>query len=217
MPRTKALAIACGAVALALPAAAVAHDGNPDFRSTVKAIGPGGAGLSAQIVNYDDSVELRAAKGRAVLIRGYDDEPFARITADGTVQVNEVSPAYFLNEERYGAPVPAKADAKAAPRWKTLDRTGRFQWHDHRTHWMAKKRPPQVNDEHKRTRIFNWKVPIAIDGRPAAITGSLFWQGKDDSGPPMAAIGGLAALLLAGGAFVLVVRRRRPDAEAEAW
>ena len=96
------------------------------------------------------------------MIEGYSDEPYARIEPDGTVSVNTDSEAYYINEERDGqVPVPDGADSKGEPRWKEVSKTGRFEWHDHRMHWMSKGDPEQVKDKSVRTKVFDWKVPVA--------------------------------------------------------
>ena len=66
---------------------------------------------------------------------------------------------------------PKKASAKATPEWKTLDNTGAFDWHDHRIHWMVKDRPGKVSDPDKRTKVFDWAVPVRVNGRPAQAPG----------------------------------------------
>jgi hypothetical protein len=76
-----------------------------------------------------------------------------------------------------------------------------------------------------RTKIFDWSVPVQIgDAKPVAITGTLWWRGKDAAGGmPIGAIGGLGALIVASLALVVIVRRRRargeraPAGSAEAW
>jgi hypothetical protein len=70
--------------------------------------------------------------------------------------------------------------------------------------------------------VFDWRVPIAVDGRPAAITGTLTWVGRQGGGFPIAAAIAFAAPALAGLGLVLLVRRRRRGApadapKAEAW
>ena len=45
--------------------------------------------------------------------------------------------------------MPADADEKATPRWEVVGSNGRYEWHDHRIHWMSKDTPPQVKDEDK--------------------------------------------------------------------
>lgn len=207
----------------ALPSVAHAHQGDPNFRSIAHGITPAVDGVRVEVVNYDDSLELTNRSGRTVVVEGYDGEPYARLLADGTVQVNRRSPAAFLNDERYGGtPVPASASATAAPRWETLDRTGRFAWHDHRMHWMGSGTPPAVTDEDVRTKIFDYRVPLRIDGRPAAVTGTLFWVGEPRGGMPVWAIVALLALAIGSVVLVLVVRRRRdadrvPGTGEEAW
>ena len=93
-----------------------------------------------------------------------------------------------------------------------VDSTGRYDWHDHRIHWMAQGTlPPQVKDEAQRTKIFDWKVPLAVGGRPAAITGDLTWVGEPGGGFPVAAGVALGVAVLAGGG---AARGRRAPARA---
>jgi hypothetical protein len=216
------LLLALTLIAAALPAAASAHAGNPNYRSEITSVDPEISGLGLQVVNYDDNLELRNDTGEDVLVRGYSDEPYARIAADGTVEVNQNSPAAYLNEERDGTtPVPDSADSDAAPDWKTLDTTGRFAWHDHRIHYMGEGLPPQVKDPDVPVTVFDWKVPLEVGGKPVEVAGTLRWVPLPGGGPPAAALVGLAAILLASLAIVVVVRRRRraggPRPVEEAW
>jgi hypothetical protein len=212
------------AVALLAPAAvttADAHQGNPNYRSVISAVTPPVPGLRVQVLNLDDRLELQNTSGKTVVIEGYDGEPYARLLADRTVEVNERSPAFYLNDDRFAAvKVPKSARSDAPAKWHVIDRAGRFDWHDHRIHWMAKSRPPQVKDASARTKIFDWKVPIRVDGSKATVAGTLFWQ-PNDSKAPTGAYTGLAALALLGAGVVILVRRRRRVSdghpEQEAW
>lgn len=213
LPSFALAVVACAVVAV--PAAA--HQGNPDFRSVIEGITPQVAGVTVQVLNLDDRLELVNRSGRTVIAYGYNEEPYVRILGDGTVQVNRRSPAASLNRDRYGAvSTPASADAAAAPQWQTVDRTGRYEWHDHRIHYMAKGTPPQVKNEKRRTKVFDWRVPIAVGTQRGAIIGVLLWQPQEDSGPPRGAIAGLIVLLAAGGAAVVLTRRRRTAEDADA-
>ena len=209
-------------VLAALPApvaTAFAHQGNPNFRSAVRAVTPATQGLTVAVRNLDDHFELINRSGRTVEIGGYNHDVYARVQADGTVQVNKRSPAYYLNQDREDTgDVPKSADEKAAPEWETLDRTGRFEWHDHRMHWMGKGVPPQVKDTGVRTKVFDYRVPIRVGDRAGAISGTLTWVPEDKGGPPAGAIVGFAAIVVLGlGAVVLVRRRRRAGEGDEAW
>jgi hypothetical protein len=207
---------------LAAPSA-LAHQGNPNYRSVIRGVTPQVSGVHLQVLNLDDRLELQNTSGRTVVIQGYNGEPYARVLGDGTVQVNRRSPAYFLNDDRFGnVKVPAAAKPGATPQWQIVDRAGRFQWHDHRIHWMSKVPPKQVTDTSKRTKVFDWSVPVRVGGTRGAIAGTLFWQPKPGGGAPVAAMVGLGAIALLGLGAVLVVRRRRGGealarTEAEAW
>lgn len=221
--RARIAAAALAFAALAAPAApAYAHQGNPNFRSTVTSIEPPASGVEAEVVNLDDRLVFHSG-GNEVQIEGYDGEPYLRFLADGTVEANTNSPAYYLNEDRFAdAEVPASASADAEPEWKTVASGGSFEWHDHRIHWMAKTTPPQVTDEGERTKVFDWKVPIEVDGRPTSIQGELFWV-PEESGFPVAAIAALIAVAIGAVVLVLFVRRRRDRGDRdggepkEAW
>jgi len=230
MARRIVLVAALCALAAGLPATpALAHEGNPNYESVVRAVTPPIAGFAVEVLNGDDRLEVRNTGPSTVTIDGYDEEPYLRLSPDGTVAVNVRSPAYYLNQDRFtGAPVPKSADAKAAPEWKVVGRTGRYEFHDHRMHWMAKSTPDQVTDRAQRTKIFDWKVAVHTATANGEIAGTLFWRGSD-GGPPAGAFVALALIVLLGGAAVVLVRRRRgraadrgaPDRPAapreEAW
>jgi hypothetical protein len=223
--RRTILASALAALASALLAAtALAHGGNPNYESLVKGVTPSIPGFSVVVLNGDDRLEAVNTGSQTITIEGYNKEPYVRMASDGTVSVNERSPAYYLNNDRQAtAPIPASADPKLAPRWKVVARDGRYQFHDHRMHWMGAKNPPQVKDESVRTKIYDWAVPLRSGTTDGAISGTLFWRGSS-GGPPAGAFIGLALIVVVAAATVVVVRRRRRaggaavgEPQAEAW
>jgi hypothetical protein len=199
------------ALALA-PAQALAHGGNPNFRSEINSIQPPlPGGVSIEVLDYDSYFQLKDLQGHEVVLDGYDGEPYARIEKDGTVQVNEKSPATYLNDSRFETDVvvPKSADPKAPPEWKTVDDSGTFIWHDHRMHWMvAGQLPPQVKDKGKKTQIFTYEVPMTVDGQKTALHGTLWWVGSTSTSKLPFVIAAIV-IVLGGGAAVLWLRRRR--------
>lgn len=203
-------------------APAQAHEGNPDFRSEIDAVRPAVPGVSFEVLDYDADMELVDRGGHEVVIYGYEGEPFARVLPDGTVQKNRRSPATYLNGDRFAeAQVPKGADPDAPPQWETVDDSGTLRWHDHRMHYMARNTPPQVRDESVRTRVFDYEIPLRIDGREGAIAGTLYWVGPADTSKLPFLVAGAAIVLL--GVVVLIARRRRAEDEGdeggagEAW
>ena len=215
-----------GALLLALGGAAPAQAGAPslsqetgnpindqgssyNYRSYVTSVVPRVPGLSLQVLEFADRLILTNRSGQTVTVFGYQGEPYARVLANGTVQLNTHSPAYYLNQNFYGnVTVPPSASPTASPRWTVIDRTGQLEWHDHRIHWMSPLLPPQVTNKSKRTKVFDWQVPIQVGARKGTIDGDLFWTPEADSKAPLAAIAALVAILLA--AVLIVAARPAP-------
>ena len=207
----------CAILALAAVIAPVsfAHQGNPNFKSEITSISPGGLadGVALTVKNFDDGLELVNRSGKTVMVIGYDGEPYLRFSPDGTVEVNLNSPSYYLNEDRFAdVEIPERADPDAVPEWKQIDDTGVSYWHDHRSHYMGEGIPVQVTDENTVTKVFDYQIPMMIDGESANAKGTLTWVGSDDS-VPVAPFIALAVLVLAGGAWLVVRRRRAESAE----
>lgn len=202
----------CIAAALALlalgAAPALAHQGNPNYRSTVTRVTPPTPGVSIRVADYDDHLLLIAQLGHSVQIEGYDHDVYARVLTDRTVQVNTNSQAYYLNEDRYADVTVPDGVGNGPARWKTVSHNGRFQWHDHRIHWMSPTDPPQLRDKHRRTHILDWTVPMRVDGRPVKVAGTLFWVPPPSGGMPAGAIAGFVVVAVVLGLGTLVIRRR---------
>jgi hypothetical protein len=200
-------------LAVSGPTPVSAHQGNPNFRSEFTTVKPAAAGdgLQIRMQNFDDHVELVNRTGKVVVVKGYDGEPYVRLSPSGLVEVNLNSPAFYLNRDRFAdVAVPDRADADAAPDWKEVDESGVYNWHDHRTHYMGRGTPPQVGDESTETPVFNYSVPLEVGGKAARANGTLTWVGSD-SGFPVLPFAGLALVAIAGLTYLAIRRRRRID------
>ena len=179
------------------------------YRTYITSITPKVSGLSVEVLEFADRLLLRNHTGKTITVYGYSGEPYVRVLPDGTAEQNTHSPAVYLNTNFYAqVTVPPSASAGATPKWAAVVRTGEFEWHDHRIHWMSPVTPPEVKDTGKRTKIFDWSVPIAVGSRRGAIRGELFWV-PESSKAPTAAIVALVAIVIGAALLVLVVRRRR--------
>jgi hypothetical protein len=225
MPRRPMIAL-LGALALVATGSAQAssgaqtsqsESGNPindqgssyQFRTYITSVTPKVPGLGLEVLEFADRFLLRNNTGKTVTVYGYSGEPYARVQPDGAAEQNVRSPAVYLNTNFYAqVTVPPSANASDPPKWALVDRTGQFEWHDHRIHWMSPVTPPQVTDKGKRTKIFDWSVPISVGTQKGAIDGELFWV-PENSSTPTAAIVALIVLSTLALAFVLIMRRRR--------
>jgi hypothetical protein len=180
------------------------------FRSQITGVEPSVSGVSLQVLEFADRLLLTNHSGQAVIVYGYQGEPYARVLANGTVELNTRSPAYYLNQNFYGnVKVPPSASPSATPNWVVVDRTGQLEWHDHRIHWMSPALPPQVTNQAKLTKIFDWRVPIQVGMRKGNVNGVLYWTPESGSKAPTGAIVALVVIVVLGLLFVAYVRRHR--------
>lgn len=196
------------ALLLALCAApAAAHEGDPDYSSVVETVAPPTDGLGAQVLDHDDELAVVNRSSADVTVLGTDGAPYARLLADGTVQVNARS---AMAE---GENAPPADGTSAGGGWVTIDRTGRYAWHDPRINYRARPVPPQVADRSTRTKVKDWRVPLRVGPRAGAIDGTLFWVGEPGAGSsfPTGAVVSLVVLALLGLGAVALVRRRRAE------
>ena len=202
------------ALALFSPPDAPAHQGNPDYESLVSGVQPEVEGLRARVLQNDDALLLEGRIERPLTVLGYEGEPMVRFLPGGRVLVNLNSPSHWNNFDRYGAEdLPARADPSARPAWKEVSTDGRYAWHDHRIHWMSKSIPPSIADESRRTKVFDYQVPIRTPEGAATIQGTLWWRGSGGPPLPLILVGAGILVGLAGGA-VLLRRRQKGSAPA---
>ena len=191
---------------------AQAHGGAPDgsnFSSAVVAVAPVREGRPAadpasldgvvwQVVGADAVLQLTNTSGRQIVVAGYEGEPFLRVGPDGVFE-NRRSPATYLNADRYGAvEVPASADSQARPDWRKRSSGTRWQWHDHRIHWMARTLPPQAQQQPaQRHRILQWEVPFGISQRSMVVRGELWWIPAGPAWPWLTSAATILALPIA--------------------
>ncbi|MEU4239751.1 hypothetical protein [Actinoplanes sp. NPDC026619] len=180
MRRLALLVIVAGAF-LAPATPAFAHGGDtPDataYRTTVTAISTPEKGLTVRTVEAGARLELTNKTGHSVEVLGYDGEPYLDVRPDGTWE-NVNSPAAYINETLTGDnAVPANADPTAPPSWRKLSGSTTVRWHDQRTHWLSSGLPPQAQADPSRShRLRDWAVPLRVQVRTFAITGTLDWE-----------------------------------------
>ncbi len=168
-----------------------------NYKSTVFDVDPAVAGTTFTVVGGDAFMEVEVAQGHSLLIPGYFKEPYIRIDTDGSVWLNRDSPAYYINQDRYGnVQAPPEADGKGEPRWESAGSGGRFAWQDHRVHWMSFDLPPTVGGDRYQV-VFPWEFPVVIDGQQANVRGELVWiPSRNPYWPLLAGAFGLLPLVL---------------------
>jgi hypothetical protein len=200
------------------------------YTSMLERVHPVVRGVNWKVIDLNDEIRLINHSGETVTVYAYPVTPnpganysggqYARIDGDGTVQVNENSPAYYLNDSFYeiGVNVPTSASATAAPDWVTLAKTATFYWHDHRIHYASPATPLQVKDVHRRTLVDSWYVPIQVGSTRGYLYGTLYWNAEKSLSFPIGAIIAFIVVVMGGAALVIVVRRRRgPAPPREVW
>lgn len=189
---------------------------NIHYRSTLVRVVPSVTGVSWKVIDYNDQIDLVNRSAKTVTVFGYSGEPYLRILPGGAVELNESSPAYYLNQSFYANPadVPASVTTGYPADWVKVAGTGSFIWHDHRIHFYSSALPPVVaaRGVARTTLVFDWKVPIEVGAVRGALYGKLLWIGERPFSFPLAAIVAFVVIGLAGALLVVVTRRRRARA-----
>jgi hypothetical protein len=137
-------------------------------------------GLEASVIDGDRALRLVVGRGERVVVFGDLGEPMLRFA--GGVWVNQSSPTAQAN----------RLVKRPARGWKRIAGGRELAWHEHR---LAP--PPFVSGQYG--RVARWQIPIAVNGRRAAISGA-FWRVPRPAFWPWAlgagALVGLAALAL---------------------
>lgn len=162
---------------LSLLPLAPAHLGSGDSvqprntESVIEKISPAvPGGVKIEIVGADTFVRLTAVGVRAE-VRGYDEEPYLRISEDGLVEINDASVTAVLNGDRYGNVDTSQMKPGAVPQWRTLSVDGIAMWHDHRSHWMSPLKPATVDAD---GTVLKWDIPMTIAGKATVVSGTLY-------------------------------------------
>lgn len=166
-----------------------------NYKSHVTDLDPDPAGLAIQVTGGDAFLVAAVGPGHVLEVPGYFGEPYLRIDADGTVWRNDLSPARFINTDRYGTTIPPEADHTAEPVWTRVGSDGTFAWHDHRTHWMSPDLPPTIGGDRAQV-IFPWEFDVFFDGEAINVHGELVWfPSVNPFGPIVLGVVGLAPMI----------------------
>jgi hypothetical protein len=168
-PRLRILAAAALAV-LALPSTASAHGPVApvalDYLARVKTVP---ARLAAKIVDGDQRMWLRVPADETVVVLDYRGAQYLRFSRAG-VEVNHNSAMFYLNQT-FPSTAPASLGASTPPRWQLASGGHEYEWHDGRLHALA-----TVARSPGASLLGTWRVPIVLNGRPASISGGLWFR-----------------------------------------
>jgi hypothetical protein len=142
-------------------------------------------GVEANVVDGDRALHLAVARDARVVVLGDLGEPMLRF-ADG-VWVNQSSPTAQAN----------RLVRRPKAGWKRIAGGRSFSWHEHR---LAP--PPFAAGRYG--PVARWRIPLQVNGRRTAISGS-FWRVRRPAFWPWAlAAGGVVGLAL----VALILRPR---------
>lgn len=195
MPTVAAMAV--GGAALAAAPAALAHGASdPAASSFLARIGHAPAGLEAKVVDGDLRLWLQVSSRDRVTVLDYRGAPYVRFTPHG-VQVNANSEMYYLNLVPPATP-PLNLGPSVRPQWLSVSGGRSYEWHDGRLQDLS-----AVAIAPGTRYVGRWSIPVLVDGRRLAITGSL-WYAPD---PPLLWFWPIAVVLAC---LVAGLRLRRP-------
>jgi hypothetical protein len=154
-----------------LPGVAEAHGPvAPVASSYLAEVGRTPPGLQARVIDGDQRMWLRVPASDAAVVLDYRGAPYLRFSPSG-VAVNQNSAMYYLNQTPAETPPPNLSPAMR-PDWSTVSGGHDYSWHDGRLHALA-----AIALRPGASYVGRWSVPVRLDGRLAAISGSLWHSG----------------------------------------
>jgi hypothetical protein len=183
-----------GIVSLVAPAPADAHlktgELSTNFQARVGSLRPAISGIAARVLDSDLRLQLRVAPGRLVIVLGLLHEPFLRFSPAG-VEANLASPTAGSSR------VIDTAEAVASPgvHWRLIRRGHVFAWHDNRLRPVA----TVAGDPQRPRAVGSWKIPLIVDGRATALSGTELYAGAPSPWPWLAPSALLVALAFLAG------------------
>ena len=197
---------------IATPAAAHGATGTPasNYVAVIESVRPTTAGFSVTVIEATSRMEVRWRSGQAVVVLGYQDNPYLRVSGGG-VEQNILASDVYINRTRLGGgDIPKSADDAAAPKWVKISTDPVARWHDHRVHWMAAAPPEGVQrNRNKHQTVQRFEVTVRQGGTDHIINGRLDWV-PGPSPTPFVAGAVLVAVLLA---LLGAVATRRPGVD----
>lgn len=197
-----------------------------NFSTTLGGVAPALDGVRVRLIDTGSRIELRN-DGPEVVVLGDQGEPYLRVGPGGSFE-NEASPTVASNRRDSHTPAPPGAEGTGqpagsggteqpagAPTWRKLSSAPVVRWHQHSTHWMEARQPPEVErSPGERHVVFpRWEVALQRGEERSVVFGTLTWV----PGPsPAPWFGLMLGSFLVTGAVGLLRRWGRPLAAAMA-
>ncbi len=187
-------------LATASPGAAHSAAGSPssNYRTTIKSVSPASTTFRVQSIEQGSRLEVQWLSGPALVVSGYEEEPYLQIDQGGTRE-NTLSGATYINRDRNGTTAaPDSVNADAAPKWRKVSGSTVVRFHDHRAHYMGSVPPENVEkDRSLRQVIQTFEIPIKQGSKTYVVTGIVEWI-PGPSPTNLLAISGAIAVALIG-------------------
>jgi hypothetical protein len=148
-----------------------------NYRSQLLGLSPATPGVTLTLLDLGRKVRLVNRTAVDVVVLGYDNEPYLRVGPTGTFE-NERSPSLYKNRTSPtggSVPVPATADAAAAPDWHRVNGGQTVTWADHRTTVTGP--PPAAPGGADVTRVVvpQWSLPMRHGDAALVAVGTVTW------------------------------------------
>ena len=198
----------------ALAPVAAADPAKPtNYRSRICRSRPTPA-MTLKVVGGDGFLYLHIGTVTPPRCPGYDGEPWLRFWPTAASQENQLSPATYLNANRYGViptfpPGVGAQQATANPQWTTVAHGGTYVWHDHRIHYMTPDIAPKLVPGTTGSQLTarpdgKWVIPMTVDGHRVTVIGELLLLPAPN---PLLSWGLVVAIVVVVAGVALVWRR----------